>query len=219
MSEKNYKKSKILFVDDEPENLLTFRLNLEDDFDVHVTESPLEGLEFVKNNPDLSLVFVDQVMPEMTGIELALEIKKIDSTTTLVMITGNATKQMAIESVRTKVFWEFLEKPVDFGSPKMKQLVFSGLQEASLQKANRGYREGAIELVAKLIDDKDGHTHKHSQRVQEWSIKLARKFDLTEYEMMIVKEGALLHDIGKISIPDDILKKPGRLSALERKSL
>ena len=212
-----YQKSKLLFVDDEQENLLTFRLNLEDDFDVIVTTSPLEALEIVRLEPDIALMFVDQVMPEMTGIELAIEAKKINSTVTMVMLTGNATKQLAIESVRTKVFWEFLEKPVDFGSPEMKQMIFTGVQASLLQKANRGYREGAIQLIAKLIDDKDGHTHKHSARVQEWSLKLARKFNLTEHEMMIVKEGALLHDIGKISIPDDILKKPGRLSALERK--
>lgn len=136
---------------------------------------------------------------------------------TMVMLTGNATKQLAIESVRTKVFWEFLEKPVDFSSPHMKQMIFSGIQEGKMNKANRDYREGAIALVAKLIDDKDGHTHKHSRRVQEWSVKLAKKFNLSDYELMLVHEGALLHDIGKISIPDDILKKPGRLSALERK--
>lgn len=217
MMKDKYQKSKLLFVDDEPENLLTFKLNLEDDFDVMVTTSPLEALEIIKRESDIALMFVDQVMPEMTGIELALEAKKINSTVTMIMLTGNATKQLAIESVRTKVFWEFLEKPVDFGSADMKQMIFSGVQASLLQKANKGYREGAIQLIAKLIDDKDGHTHKHSARVQEWSLKLARKFNLTEHEMMIVKEGALLHDIGKISIPDDILKKPGRLSALERK--
>lgn len=217
MTSNKYVKSKLLYVDDEPENLLTFKLNLEDDFDVIVSTSPLKAIEVLKSDPDIAMMFVDQVMPEMTGIELAIEAKKINSTVTMVMLTGNATKQLAIESVRTKVFWEFLEKPIDFGTPEVKQMIFTGVQESLLQKANRGYREGAIQLIAKLIDDKDGHTHKHSARVQDWSLKLAKKFDLTEREMIIVKEGALLHDIGKISIPDDILKKPGRLSALERK--
>lgn len=217
MNNDKYQKSRLLFVDDESENLLTFRLNLEDDFDILTTTSPLEALNILQQQPDIGMMFVDQVMPEMTGIELALEAKKVNSTVTMVMLTGNATKQLAIESVRTKVFWEFLEKPVDFSTAEMKQMIFSGIQASLLQKANKGYREGAIQLIAKLIDDKDGHTHKHSARVQEWSLKLAKKFNLTEHEMMIVKEGALLHDIGKISIPDDILKKPGRLSALERK--
>lgn len=212
-----YKKSKLLFVDDESENLLTFQLNLEDDFNVVTTTSPRRALQLLSQDKDIAMMFVDQVMPEMTGMELAVDARKICPDVTMVMLTGNATKQLAIESVRTKVFWEFLEKPIDFSSPHMKQMIFSGIQASLLNKANRDYREGAIQLVAKLIDDKDGHTHKHSSRVQEWSIKLAQKFNLTEHEMMIVRQGSLLHDIGKISIPDDILKKPGRLSALERK--
>ncbi len=212
-----YKKSKLLFVDDESENLLTFQLNLEDDFNVVTTTSPKRALQLLSQDKDIAMMFVDQVMPEMTGMELAIEAKKINSDVTMVMLTGNATKQLAIESVRTKVFWEFLEKPVDFASPHMKQMIFSGIQSCLLHRANRDYREGAIQLVAKLIDDKDGHTHKHSSRVQEWSVKLAKKFNLTEHEMLVVRQGAMLHDIGKISIPDDILKKPGRLSALERK--
>ncbi len=212
-----YQKTKLLFVDDETENLLTFKLNLEDDFNILVTTSPKEALNMLANDKSIAMMFVDQVMPEMTGMELAIEAKKVNPDTTMVMLTGNATKQLAIESVRSKVFWEFLEKPVDFSSPHMKQMIFSGIQEALLQKTNRDYREGAIQLVANLIDDKDGHTHKHSRRVQEWSLKLAKKFNLSDHEMMLVRQGALLHDIGKISIPDDILKKPGRLSALERK--
>jgi putative two-component system response regulator len=212
-----YQKTKLLFVDDESENLLTFQLNLEDDFDVVTTTSPKRALQLIAEDKTIAMMFVDQVMPEMTGMELAVEAKKVNSDVTMVMLTGNATKQLAIESVRTKVFWEFLEKPVDFASIHMKQMIFSGIQAYNMSKANRDYREGAIALVAKLIDDKDGHTHRHSPRVQEWSVKLAKKFNLSEHEMMVVRQGALLHDLGKISIPDDILKKPGRLSALERK--
>jgi response regulator RpfG family c-di-GMP phosphodiesterase len=217
MTNEKYEKVKLLFVDDESENLLTFQLNLEDDFDVITTTSPKRALQLLTDDKNIAMMFVDQVMPELTGMELAMEAKKVNPDVTMVMLTGNATKQLAIESVRTKVFWEFLEKPVDFASPYMKQMIFTGIQESLLHKANRDYREGAIQLVAKLIDDKDGHTHKHSARVQEWSIKLAKKFNLTDHEMMVIRQGALLHDIGKISIPDDILKKPGRLSALERK--
>jgi putative nucleotidyltransferase with HDIG domain len=99
----------------------------------------------------------------------------------------------------------------------VKQLLISGVQEHLLEKVTLEYHAGTIHLLAQLIDDKDGHTRRHSQRVTEWSMKIAKKFDLSEREMVMVYEGALLHDIGKISIPDDILKKPGRLSALERK--
>src|SRR5262245_1499838 len=129
MTGDKYQKAKLLFVDDEAENLLTFRLNLEDDFNILVTTSPLQALQILQTDPDIAMMFVDHVMPEMTGIELAVEAKKINSLVTMVMLTGNATKQLAIESVRTKVFWEFLEKPVDFASSHMKQMIFTGIQE------------------------------------------------------------------------------------------
>jgi response regulator RpfG family c-di-GMP phosphodiesterase len=210
-------KTKIFYVDDELENLEVFQLHLEDDFDVMTCPDPVKALDVLDENPDIALVVIDQVMPNMTGLELAKEIKKRDPNMTCIMLTGNATKELAIESVRQNVFWEFLEKPVDFSSNYMKQMIYRGIQKNYLDKAQNGFREGAVQLLAKLIDDKDGHTHRHSFRVQEWSLKIASRFDLSDHEIMLIREGALLHDIGKISIPDDILKKPGRLSPLERK--
>lgn len=210
-------KPTVFFVDDEVENLDAFVMHMEGEFHISVFENPVLAFEAVQNTPELSLIIIDQVMPKMTGLELAKKIKKLDRHITMMMLTGNATKELAIESIRERVFWEFLEKPVDFSSTFMKQMIYAGVQEHYLKKAQHGFRKGAVELLANLIDDKDGHTHRHSFRVQEWSMKLAKKFNLSDHQMMLVKEGSLLHDIGKISIPDDILKKPGRLSQLERK--
>ncbi|MEZ4703744.1 MAG: HD domain-containing phosphohydrolase [Bdellovibrionota bacterium] len=212
-----YSDAKILYVDDEVDNLIGFQIHTESDFSIATTEFPLKALEMIEHDPSVAVLIVDQVMPKMTGLELAEKAKKISPYLTCIMLTGNATKHLAIESVRKGIFWEFLEKPVDFSSPEMKQMLFSAIQEHYLDRVKNGYREGTINLLAKLIDDKDGHTHRHSFRVQEWSLKIGKKHNLSDHELVQLREGALLHDIGKISIPDDILKKPGRLTALERK--
>ncbi len=214
---RRFQGTKFLYVDDEPDNLAGFRFHLENHFEVITSSDPLAALEMIKNEPQLAVLVVDQVMPKMTGLALALEAKKISPTITCLMITGNATKQLAVESIRSRVFWEFLEKPVNFGAPEAKQLLVNAIQQHLLEKIKTDYRCGTIELLSKLIDDKDGHTQRHSQRVTEWAVKIAKKFNLSERELVMVREGALLHDIGKVSIPDDILKKPGRLSELERK--
>ncbi|MCB0326228.1 MAG: HD domain-containing protein [Bdellovibrionales bacterium] len=216
-SKLKYSNAKILYVDDEIDNLVGFQVHVEGDFSILTSEFPTKALEMVETDPDIAVMIVDQVTPKMTGLELAEKAKKISPYLTCIMLTGNATKSLAIESVRKGLFWEFLEKPVDFSSHEMKQMLFSAIQEHYLDKVKNGYREGTIQLLAKLIDDKDGHTHRHSFRVQEWSIKIGKKYNLSDHEMVQLREGALLHDIGKISIPDDILKKPGRLTALERK--
>ena len=217
LSTRRFENITFFYVDDEPDNLEGFRLACEDQFEILTSTSPLEALETIRKEDNLAVLIVDQVMPRMTGLQLVAEAKQIRPTLACIMITGNATKKLAIDSVKSHLFWEFLEKPVNFSSKDVKQLLVSAVQEHLLQKIKVDYHQGTVTLLSRLIDDKDGHTHAHSGRVTKWAIRIAKKFDLSEKEMVLIREGSLLHDIGKVSIPDDILKKPGRLTELERK--
>ena len=66
--------------------------------------------------------------------------------------------------------------------------------------------------LAKTIDAKDKYTNGHSFRVSEYAVKLAEKLGYSEEELHDLKREALLHDIGKIGIPDAVLNKPSRLT-------
>lgn len=212
-----YKGNTVVYVDDELDNLMSFEMHVEDYFDFAVYEDPREALEYIVSDDSVSVVLIDQVMPHLSGMQLVQEIKKQKPSLICMMITGNATKQLAIEAVKENLFWDFFEKPIDFGSSEMRQKIVNGIQQHLFEKTKTDFREGTLELLANLIDDKDGHTHRHSIHVTEWAVKIGRKMNLSERELVMLREGSLIHDIGKISIPDDILKKPGRLSALERK--
>lgn len=72
-----------------------------------------------------------------------------------------------------------------------------------------------VEALATAIDAKDEITHDHVYRVQVYATGLARHFGLGELEVEALKAGALLHDVGKIAVPDYILNKPGKLTAAE----
>jgi diguanylate cyclase (GGDEF)-like protein/putative nucleotidyltransferase with HDIG domain len=72
-----------------------------------------------------------------------------------------------------------------------------------------------VEALATAIDAKDEITHDHVYRVQVYACGLARHFGLGELEIEALKAGALLHDVGKIAVPDYILNKPGKLTAAE----
>jgi diguanylate cyclase (GGDEF)-like protein/putative nucleotidyltransferase with HDIG domain len=72
-----------------------------------------------------------------------------------------------------------------------------------------------VEALATAIDAKDQITHDHVYRVQVYAAGLARHFKLTDCEIEALKAGALLHDVGKIAVPDYILNKPGKLTAAE----
>ena len=73
-----------------------------------------------------------------------------------------------------------------------------------------------IEALAHAIDAKDGVTHRHLRRVQRTAIALARRIGVTDSpQLQAIEAAALLHDIGKLAIPEHILNKPGKLSSVE----
>jgi HD-GYP domain-containing protein (c-di-GMP phosphodiesterase class II) len=72
-----------------------------------------------------------------------------------------------------------------------------------------------IRAIAATIDAKDGYTHRHSERVAALSRRIALEIGLSADEQQTVQLAALLHDVGKIAVPDSILNKPGRLTAEE----
>ena len=148
---RRFEKIKFLYVDDEPDNLEAFRLNYDHEFEILTTVDPEEAMEWVRREEDLGVLLVDQVMPKMTGLELATETKRLRPTVTCVMITGNATKQLAIESIRQRVFHEFLEKPVSFVSKEIRQLFINCLQEHLLEKVKLEYHQGNRFLLSLLL--------------------------------------------------------------------
>ena len=88
-------------------------------------------------------------------------------------------------------------------------------QIGHLGKVNKVY-VGAIEALAQAVDAKDQVTHDHVRRVQDRSLELARLLGVNDdLEMQAIKAAALLHDVGKLAIPEHILNKPGRLTPAE----
>lgn len=85
------------------------------------------------------------------------------------------------------------------------------------ERANQLERlsEEMVETLARAIDAKDRYTNGHSFRVSEYAVKLAQKLGWSENEIKELEREALLHDIGKIGVPDAVLNKPGKLSEAE----
>ena len=76
-----------------------------------------------------------------------------------------------------------------------------------------------MKAIAAIIDAKDGYTHRHSERVAAFAVRLARQMGLSNDERSVVELSALLHDVGKIGVPDAILNKPGKLTDDEFKEM
>jgi len=92
--------------------------------------------------------------------------------------------------------------------------LFNDLQQANMELA-RAY-DATIEGWSRALDLRDKETEGHTQRVTELTLQLARAFGIRESDLSHVRRGALLHDIGKMGVPDSILLKPGTLTEAER---
>ena len=87
-------------------------------------------------------------------------------------------------------------------------------QEKELALARKQIRMGneTILAIAKTVDAKDPNTSQHSKRVSEYSVQIAKRLGFSEEKQEQLRKAALLHDIGKIGIPDAVLNKPGKLT-------
>jgi HD-GYP domain-containing protein (c-di-GMP phosphodiesterase class II) len=90
------------------------------------------------------------------------------------------------------------------------------LRVKELEEQHSAFRDSLICAFNQLLDLKDINTGVHSTRLAEWALRVARKLDIREEQLYQVEVAALLHDIGKIGVPDSILKKNGPLTSEER---
>jgi HD-GYP domain-containing protein (c-di-GMP phosphodiesterase class II) len=93
------------------------------------------------------------------------------------------------------------------------------LQLARLYADTQKLFEGVIKVVAGAVDAKDPYTQGHSQRVSDFAVAIAEELGLPQEQIYHIKIGGILHDVGKIGVPDAILKKPGRLTDDEMREM
>jgi HD-GYP domain-containing protein (c-di-GMP phosphodiesterase class II) len=90
------------------------------------------------------------------------------------------------------------------------------LRIKELEEQHLAFRNSLVCAFNQMLDLKDINTGVHSTRLAEWALRVARKMDMPEERLYQVEVAALLHDIGKVGVPDAILKKPGPLTSEER---
>jgi putative nucleotidyltransferase with HDIG domain len=229
--------TKILIVDDELNirSLLARELS-DDSTECVVTHSPFEALNKTRNE-GFSILISDIMMPGMSGMELLRLVRKHDSVIGVIMITGMGDVKTAVDSLRMGAS-DFITKPFDL--PTMQRAIHRALERRRLIIENRFYRQeleknirkrttelnGALEEIEEsytitlealvsALDAREHETHAHSQRVKEFALALARQLGLEGDELTHMGRGALLHDVGKIGVPDSILLKPGKLTHAE----
>lgn len=212
------KKHTILAVDDEQNNLSFVYRTLRNDYNILLASSGAEALEFVeKYGNEISLVVSDQKMPIMEGTELFKRISEQYPDIVKVLLTGHSNVDILVEAINECHLFQYILKP--FEPEQLSMIVDNGIKKHELATSKTQILMDLSELfyktiksIAHALDAKDEYTHGHSMRVTLYSLALAKCLDLPDSLMEEIETAGLLHDIGKIAIPEKILQKPGKLT-------
>jgi len=224
---------RLLIVDDEPEVRSVLRDLLSVTYECVEASSAEEALQQLREN-DYQLVVSDITMSGMSGLDMIPHVKAISPDTVIVMISGMQTIESAIEALRLGAF-DYLMKPFDLRQAEA--AVARALEYHGLVVAKRRYEDHLEELVEQrtaeldqaldslegayrttlkaltaALETRDAETHGHSERVVTFSMRLGCEYGLDNAHMKALEFGSLLHDIGKIGVPDAILRKPAQLT-------
>jgi len=193
--------------------------------------------EVKKCTPDL--VLSDMIMPEMDGIKLLEWMRQYDPEVPVIMVTAIHDISTALEAIRRGAY-DYILKP--FEKDQLFLGVGRALQHRRLIAENRNYQrnleqlveeraaqltgaltqleqsyDDTLEALGSALDLKDSETEGHSQRVTAFCISIAKSMPVPNAYLAVLARAAFLHDIGKMAIPDGILRKPGPLNEDEKK--
>lgn len=225
-------KHKILVVDDEEANLRLLQrvLRSERNYEVLTAVNAQEGLARVKEN-DISLIITDQRMPGMTGVELLRASLNVNEDCIKILLTGYTDLEALIDAINEGHIYKYITKPWD--ADELKITVRRALEAYELKQHNTALvaelKEamaemellslGTIRALADALDAKCDYTAGHSLRVSQIAVLIGRAMKLSPDELRDIELGGILHDIGKIGVPESILWKPGKLNPEEKEMM
>lgn len=198
-------------------------------YDCLLAANGQEGLEVFRTSRP-PLIVTDLKMPVMDGIALLEGVRKEDEDTAVIVLTGAPDVRTAIDSLKLGAY-DFIMKPVNIDellfaasrALERRQLLierreYQALLERRVEEATRdlqtAYR-ATLEALGSALDSRDVGTEAHSRRVHGYALATAREYGVPATDIPDLEHGVLLHDIGKIGIPDAILLKEGPLTREE----
>ena len=233
--------SKILVIDDEKmiTDTLSTLIEMVLDYEVITMNDPelLLNSDLLEKE-SFDMVISDFMMPKIDGIDVLKAIKKIQPNAIPILLTGYSDKSNAIKSINEVGLYYYLEKPWD--NDQLITVVKNGIEKKQLKeqvdknfvvikKRNEEITRlydllqkdfnseldsmyNVIISLANIVEAKDSYTEGHTRRVSELSKMIASNMNFDDEALRNIELAGIVHDIGKVSTPDQILNKPGRLS-------
>lgn len=196
--------------------------------------SGMEALAVLTSGEEFELMLSDLMMADLDGIGLLERTKEKYPDMPVVMVTAVHDISVALAAIRNGAY-DYLLKP--FEREQLLNTVSRALENRRLKVENRTYQTNleslvkartdqlqatvrelersydmTLEALGDALDLKDAETEGHSRRVTAFTIAIAKNMGLPPEQIPTIARGAFLHDIGKLAIPDAILRKPGKLT-------
>jgi putative two-component system response regulator len=224
MNKENNASSLVLIVDDEYIGRETLQSVLEGEgYELEMAENGFQAIEKAKQLlPDV--ILLDVMMPGMTGFEVCQRIRSDPQIAEIpiIILTALDDRESLLNALKAGAD-DFISKPFDRFELRARLLGITRLnryqkllqERAKLREANTqllNAYEATIDGLSHALDLRDRETEGHSRRVTEVTIKLAQALNINDEEITHIRRGSLMHDIGKIGIPDAILHKPEPLA-------
>ncbi len=197
-----------------------------------------DALERLKKDANFQLILSDLMMPELDGVGLLENVRHQYKELPVVMVTAVHDISVALAAIRNGAY-DYLLKP--FEREQLLAVVRRALEAHRLRVENRLYQSNlealvdrrtrelrqtiteleraydvTLEALGDALDLKDAETEGHSKRVTAFTIHIARVMGMDEAGIRVLARGAFLHDIGKMAIPDAVLRKPAKLDSDEK---
>lgn len=203
----------LLVVDDEPSvlSIVTNALNAAG-YQCLTARSASQALITLTNPAYVfDLLISDVLMSGMNGIDLMKHAHRILPTLPVIVMSGSSEIQIAVEAHRAGAA-DYLIKP--FNNQDLINAVSRTITRARTTQAPTNPEEWKIVArpFALALNARDKETEGHAERVVAFSVRLGQELGMSGYDLISLELGALLHDIGKIAVPDNVLKKPAPLT-------
>ena len=203
----------VLLVDDDPRNLKLLEAFLTPQPYEIITAADGEQALAIVQKQEVDLIHLDVMMPGLNGFEVCRRLKSQEHTRLIpvVLITALDDLDSRVKGMESGAD-DFISKPVNRIEilARTKSLIRSKKLNNSLTNI-----ENVLFSLASAVEAKDQYTQGHTNRVAHLAMTLGKTMGLTEKELEALRLGGMLHDIGKIGIPESILNKPGPLDDRE----
>jgi len=217
----------ILVVDDEAIARITVEALLSsENYELFFAENGEEGITMAaKIRPDI--ILLDVMMPGMNGFETCKKIRQMPALAEvpILLVTALDDRESRMTGLKAGAD-DFISKPYDIFELQVRiqnmtrlnryRMLTEQRQEmVSLHEEVLAAYDKTIEGWSRALDLRDKETEGHTQRVTELTLRLAQAAGLSDESLVHIRRGSLLHDVGKLGIPDSILLKPEPLSVAE----